>query len=141
MLFLANKRLNNKTLENIEFYDKYSKTYSFNRQTTFKNGQTKYLIVGTITPKKGRDNGYFYCSNKNKQYDLIDAAFNDAKSLADTKNELIKTPKSGAKINKIKEILVQRKMDYPRHQKQNGFLSNYFLRRLQIIKHVLRWFC
>lgn len=94
MLFLAKKRLNNKTLENIKIPDGYSKNYSFNGQITFKNGQTKYLIVGTITPKEGRDNGYFYCSNKNNQYNLIDLAFNDGKSLEEAKKE--------SKINEIK---------------------------------------
>ncbi len=94
MLFLAKKRLNNKTLENIKIPDGYSKNYSFNGQITFKNGQTKYLIVGTITPKEGRDNGYFYCSNKNNQYHLIDLAFNDGKSLEEAKKE--------SKINEIK---------------------------------------
>lgn len=104
MLFLAKKRLNNKTLENIKIPDGYSKTYSFNRQTTLKNGQTKYLIVGTITPKEGRDNGYFYCSNKNNQYHLIDLAFSDGKSLEEAKKE--------SKINEIKSILIQRKIAF-----------------------------
>lgn len=34
------------------------------------------IIVGTFTPKEGRDNGFFYSSKKNKMFDYINNARN-----------------------------------------------------------------
>lgn len=97
--FKAEKRI--KTPEEIESMPlefKCSKDKSFNYDTTYEKGKTKFLIVGTYTPKDGRDVGYFYCSKDNPQYELIDLGFDDGKSLAKKKGF----------VNQIKNILISR---------------------------------
>ena len=39
---------------------------SFNYNHSSINENTKVIIVGTYTPKNGRDNGYYYSSQKNE---------------------------------------------------------------------------
>lgn len=49
---------------------------SFDEESTI-NDLTEYLVIGTLTPPKGRgkhNEGYFYCSDKNHMYEYIDSA-------------------------------------------------------------------
>ena len=55
---------------------------SFNEDSTL-NKDTKYLIVGTLTPPKGRgenNKGYFYCSPSNKMYSYVGLGLEDVKN-------------------------------------------------------------
>ena len=102
--FKANIRI--KTPEEIESmtlsFEKCSKGKSFNDATTYEKGKTKYIIVGTYTPKEGRDAGYFYCSKSNSQYELIDYGFHDGEKLLDKKGS----------VNQIKNTLKERKIAF-----------------------------
>ena len=55
---------------------------SFNDETTLDEN-TEYLIVGTLTPPKGRGKGkqgYFYCSPSNKMYRFIGLGLEEKKA-------------------------------------------------------------
>lgn len=85
----------------------YELCTSFNQNSNF-NENTKVIIVGTLTPKKGRDNGYFYSSPSNRMLEILDAYFlskNRPSNLLSIKNELIKNPKDTAIIEKLKSEL------------------------------------
>ena len=78
---------------------------SFNYETV-ANENTKLVIVGTYTPKKGRENGYYYCSSrKNNMYHIIDNYFGLNGELLERKEYLLKHPKDANSINEIKNIL------------------------------------
>lgn len=85
----------------------YELCTSFNQNSNF-NENTKVIIVGTLTPKKGRDNGYFYSSPSNRMLEILDAYFlskNRPSNLLSIKNELIKNPKDTAIIEELKSEL------------------------------------
>lgn len=78
---------------------------SFNCETV-ANKNTKLVIVGTYTPKMGRENGYYYCSSrKNNMYHIIDNYFGLNGELLERKEYLLKHPKDANSINEIKNIL------------------------------------
>ena len=51
--------------------------HSFNRDYHLLTPNTKVIIVGTITPPKGRlvGSGFYYMSDKNRMYDILDAYY------------------------------------------------------------------
>ena len=55
-------------------------TAAHNFNDAYKNNNIsinpKIIIVGTFTPKEGRNNGFFYSSNKNKMFEYINNARN-----------------------------------------------------------------
>ena len=78
--FTAKKRLTNVSIPS-KAPNGYEWAKSFNSETTLDD-DTKYLIVGTLTPPDGRGDcisnvfpGYFYCSEKNDMYMFLDKAF------------------------------------------------------------------
>lgn len=94
----------------------YSMCNSFNN-LTIKSGlldTAEYIIVGTLTPKSGRDNGYFYCSasQNQRQFKIIDEWENDSKSLDNERQKLIKNPKDNKIIKEIENILLERKLAF-----------------------------
>ena len=50
---------------------------SFNKDYFLVNANTKVIIVGTITPPKGRlvNGGFYYMSEQNRMYDILDAYY------------------------------------------------------------------
>lgn len=78
---------------------------SFNSQTC-ANKDTKLVIVGTYTPKKGRENGYFYTSSRvNYTYRIIDDYFGLNGELTSKKEYLSEHKKDAQTIIEIKNIL------------------------------------
>ena len=110
--FLSKKR-RVKSLDGFKVPKGYSRDKSFNPNSTYDD-ETRILIVGTYTPFLGRKAGYFYCSEKNKLFSIIDCCLKpiDGLSLVDAKNDLLKNPMCKAKICKIKEILRKRKIAF-----------------------------
>lgn len=94
--FTAKKRLLSKKLVTAYDSSKYEYCKSFNQlsMNLIRNNDIRYLIVGTLTPPKGRKIGYFYTASKNKMFRYIDLSFSDKRYL-----ELQK--KNRAEIEKI----------------------------------------
>ena len=85
---------------------------SFNYETV-ANENTKLVIVGTYTPKKGRDNGYYYCSSrKNNMYLIIDDYFGLNGELLERKEYLFNHQRDANSINEIKNILKELKIAF-----------------------------
>lgn len=76
---------------------------SFNSNNAVDDN-TKVIIVGTLTPYKGRNNGYFYSAKGNPVYEILDNYF-ICNIFVELKNQLISRPKDTVKINKIKQEL------------------------------------
>lgn len=109
--FLAKKRLENNALKNCP--KGYKIGESFNKETTYDKDNTKLIIVGTFTPFKGQEVGYFYTSVRNNIYRYIDLSFNDGYSLVQLKSDLINNPKDKEKIlDEIKIVLRERKIAF-----------------------------
>ena len=86
---------------------------SFNNNTTL-DADTKYLIVGTLTPPDGRNPqnhnyGYFYCSDINKMYEFIDNALGT--NLVELKNKYRDGWGKEAKED-IKRVLINKKIAF-----------------------------
>lgn len=74
---------------------------SFNEKSNISS-QTKAVIVGTLTPQRGRNNGYFYSSPTNNLLKYIDNYFDAENSpLTKLKDKLNSNP---ADENILKEI-------------------------------------
>lgn len=67
-----------------------------------RNNDIRYLIIGTLTPPKGRKNGYFCTTPTNKMFRYIDLSFNDGLCLKQQKNNL----------EEIKNILCKRQVAF-----------------------------
>ena len=79
---------------------------SLNRENCLTN-ETKLVIVGTITPWNGQNSGYFYTSNKNKVYGIIDKYFEQSdsqNSLVNLKKKLATSIDETIKRNVIENI-------------------------------------
>ncbi len=85
--FTAKKRLLSKKL--LTAYDpsnyEYCKSFNELSMKLIRNNDIRYLIVGTLTPPKGRKNGYFYTALKNKMFRYIDLTFDDGMKLEEQK--------------------------------------------------------
>lgn len=112
--FLAKKRLANNTLNKSNKYipKGYIRGESFNKETTYDKDNTKLIIVGTFTPFKGQEAGYFYTSDRNNIYRYIDLVFNDGYSLVQLKSDLINNPKDKKTLEELKEVLRNRKIAF-----------------------------
>lgn len=112
--FLAKKRLGKKSIDNGSILKGFSRGESFNKETTYLKGKTKFLIVGTYTPLKGRETGYFYCSETNHMYEIIDNVFEkiDHQSLVSAKKNLISYPNDPSCLEGIKTILNNRGISF-----------------------------
>lgn len=82
---------------------------SFNNISNFDEN-TKIIIVGTLTPKKGRNNGYFYSSPTNRMLEILDTYFlskNKQSQLLAIKNQLMKNPQDESIIEELKNELAK----------------------------------
>ena len=113
--FTAKKRLLSKKL--VTAYDPLNYEYceSFNQLSMklIKNNDIRYLIAGTLTPPKGRKNGYFYMASRNKMFRYIDLSFSDGLYLEQQKNnpaeiEKILRKRQVAFIDVINEAIVSK---------------------------------
>ena len=89
---------------------KYKWVSSFNShpKNNYLNENIKYIIVGTLTPFDGRENGYFYASKNNSQIKMIDYAFNST-NLKEKYDLLAKNKKNEEIIDEIISISVNYK--------------------------------
>jgi len=81
------------------------------------NENTELLIVGTLSPHKGRKNGYYYSADGNDQLEILEKCIeltipneyknkeSELNGLVDYKNNLVKNPKNTTTINAIEGIL------------------------------------
>lgn len=94
----------------------FSYAESFNKLTVENKllDKAKFIVVGTLTPKAGRDNGFFYCGSSalQRQFSLIDNCFNDGYILEEKRQAIIKNPKDTRTINDICDILKKRKIAF-----------------------------
>ena len=115
MSFLTKKKLQATTLTK-SIPSGFSYAESFNKLTVENKllDNAKFIVVGTLTPKAGRDNGFFYCSSSalQRQFSLIDNCFNDGYSLEEKRQAIIKNPKDTRTINDICDILKNRKIAF-----------------------------
>lgn len=116
MSFLAKIRMVENTYFNKPFIPAgYGQTKSFNDLIQHLIEDSKYIIVGTLTPPKGRNAGFFYSAPKNHMFEFIDNAFKsrDPYSLIDLKNDLndpnCTRPKQEV-INEIMDVMRKRKI-------------------------------
>lgn len=85
---------------------------SFNRNSFFDE-HTKVVICGTLTPQKGRDNGFFYSSPANSMFEILDSYFkstNTQTNFVDIKNKIIKNPNCEKYINELQTELLKHKI-------------------------------
>lgn len=104
---IANKK---ESIDKQTFVPKgYERCTSFNGNSNFDEN-TKIIIVGTLTPKKGRDNGYFYSSPTNRMLEILDTYFlskNKQSKLLAIKNKLIQKPQDKTIIAELKSELAK----------------------------------
>lgn len=82
-----------------------------NRETTI-NGNTKLVIVGTITPP---DVPYFYCSKSNRIYGYLDNAFfgkTRFKQIKESINEETDDSQKDAILSKLKSELTKHRISF-----------------------------
>lgn len=85
----------------------YELCSSFNFNTNIDES-TKVVIVGTLTPYRGRQNGFFYSSPTNRMFEILDAylsQINKPSNLLELKKQLINNPKNCNIIDKLKAEL------------------------------------
>ena len=85
---------------------------SFNNNSIFDE-HTKVVICGTLTPQKGRVNGFFYLSPANPMFEILDSFFKSINVKTDfvkIKNKLIKNPNCEKYINELQAELLKHKI-------------------------------
>ena len=75
-----------------------------------KNANT--IIVGTLTPPNGMENGYYYSSNKNRIFSIIDKCLNTNGKFLSLKKQLLLNPKSKVQISQIENALFEYKLAF-----------------------------
>ena len=98
-----------------ERFDKtcYEKVDSLNKSCFDKDliKNAKIIIVGTLTPSNGMGFGYYYTSERNRVYKLIDYCFEtEENGLSKLKQELKANPQDKTKLDKIKKYLSNHKL-------------------------------
>lgn len=91
----------------------YERVSSFNSQHCI-TADTKIIIVGTITPPKGTNCGYFYTAPRNNIYGYIDAA--RGTNLKELKNKLnggnLTDLQKAQIVGKIKNVLREQRIAF-----------------------------
>ena len=93
---------------NMEYVEK-----NFNENSTIDD-DTKILILGTITSQKGMKNGYFYTSDRNTLYDILDKVY-DSDKFSSLKKKIIEAKDEKEKkefINEMREALKDKKIAF-----------------------------
>lgn len=90
-------------LNNQKFKELFECAESLNKEHCI-NENTKLIIVGTITPPKGMENGYFYTAPDNNIYDYIDEALG-INMFSELKTKLKNSDEKGSVIEEIKKEL------------------------------------
>lgn len=88
---------------------------SLNKEHFVKNlvQNANIIIVGTLTPANGMNNGYYYSSDRNRVYGLIDYCFNtEDNGLAKLKKQLKQTTQKTEVLKQIKEYLSKHKIAF-----------------------------
>lgn len=101
------ENLSRNDITKIKSSTNYSLCHSFNYDSNI-NKNTKLVIVGTLTPKKGRAVGYFYSSPTNRMFEILDSYFlskNQQSNLKTIKSQLIKNPHDKNVIQQLKNEL------------------------------------
>lgn len=80
---------------------------SYNCNHSKIDNSIRVIIVGTYTPIKGRENGYYYSAPKNSMYEILDTYFK-VSNFVNLKNDLLLSPKDKIVIDKIKAELRKR---------------------------------
>ena len=111
------KFLNNSVKKISDDYDKtcYEMVHSLNKQHFDKNlvENANIIIVGTLTPANGMTNGYYYTSERNKVYGLIDYCFGtEQNGLADLKKQLKQSAQKSEILQEIKKYLSAHKIAF-----------------------------
>ena len=84
---------------------------NFNEKSTIDN-DTEILILGTITSQKGMKNGYFYTSNKNTLYEILDKVY-DSDKFSSLKKKIIEEKDEKDKlIKEMREALKKKKIAF-----------------------------
>ena len=93
---------------NMEYVEK-----NFNEKSTIDD-DTKILILGTITSQKGMKNGYFYTSDRNTLYDILDKVY-DSDKFSSLKKKIIEAKDEEEKekfIDEMKKTLENKKIAF-----------------------------
>lgn len=84
---------------------------NFNENSTIDD-DTKILILGTITSQKGMKNGYFYTSDRNTLYDILDKVY-DIDKFSSLKKKIIEEKDEKDKpIEEMREALKDKKIAF-----------------------------
>lgn len=81
----------------------YEHCQSFNHNNAI-DGNTKVIIIGTLTPYKGRQSGYFYSAPSNPTFGILDSYFG-CNTFSKLKSKLSKLKQNKTVIEDIKEAL------------------------------------
>ncbi len=115
MSFTSKKNLTRTTLDFSKITTGTSYCKSFNTLVSLKLLQNAtHIIVGTLTPKNGRDVGYFYCSDSanQRQFSILDSWKEDGESLNQKRKALIQSPNNKKIIESINKILFRRRLAF-----------------------------
>lgn len=94
-----------------EIIYKWVPSFNSHPKNNYLNENIKYIVVGTLTPFDGRENGYFYAAKNNSQIKMIDYAFENKK--LQEKYELLSNNKKNCDvIDEIISILNDRKIAF-----------------------------
>ena len=91
--FIGNTKLSNKLITNKEV------TRAFGYRPTKHDDNSMYLILGTIPSMSGLQQGFYYMSNNNSFYEILDKALSYKNTYIDLKNDYVNANKTN-KLNK-----------------------------------------
>ena len=102
---IESKNIDTKKFEKVKSLN----NFAFNK-TLISNA--KIIIVGTLTPPEGMNNGYYYSSSKNKVFGILDKCLDSENKLSKLKKELYLNPKNKDIINSIEKLLFDYKIAF-----------------------------
>lgn len=90
------------------------KIFSLNKTNANKQliQNAKKIIVGTLTPPEGMQNGYYYSSSKNKVFGIIDKCFDNGGVLTNLKKQLANDKKSTKILQNIENYLQKQQIAF-----------------------------
>lgn len=124
------KIISDMLIERIKNNDFILKNLEYAESLNFKNcvkNDTKIIIVGTITPWNGTELGYFYTSNRNKVYRILDDYFENTR--AENSLVILKKQLASKTENSQREIIIK---------EIQTILTKYKVAFLDVIKSSIR---